>query len=95
MKLFYINLFIITLLLTSCTNFKVKEYSKDKQENMVYNVMSFDSESESKVLAGKAIDYYYKYLHRKKCIEENFKDNKINYNSPRYRDYSQCLAELK
>jgi hypothetical protein len=40
--------------------------------------------------------YCYKSLHREECRKEVYGEKAVDYNDPvKYRNYTQCLAELK
>ena len=85
----------IILFTSGCSNFEVKTYSDNEQENLVYNVMVFYGESVDKTVPAKAIDNYYKYLRREQCKFEIFKKGIIDYSDyKKLNSYNTCLKEL-
>ena len=90
-----IIILVMIFILSSCSQFKVKKYSEIKQENLVYNTMALYSKSSDKTVVSKALDYYYKYLHREQCKIEIYGQKVIDYlDYKKLNDYNTCLKEL-
>ncbi len=90
-----VMLVAIIFLANGCTSFEVKKYSDNKQENLVYNIMSLYGKAKDKTVSAKAIDNYYKYLHREQCKFEIFEKGIIDYSDyKKLNAYNICLKEL-
>ena len=85
----------VVIFFASCQGFEVKKYSDIKQENLVYNTMALYSDSKDKTVVSKALEYYYKYLHREQCKIEIYGQKTIDYlDYKKLNDYNVCLKEL-
>lgn len=86
-----------------CCTFRpiwIKELPPDC--NMTLNTYRMYYDSKDKSGAVPAADYCYKKLHRLACqkevfgYDENGKPNPVDYaDTAKYRNYTQCLSELK
>jgi len=98
-----IVLVVMAISLTCCMSFKPIWIEKLPDEcNMCLNTFEMYYNSKEKSGVAPAYDYCIKKLHRINCQTEVFgtdekgKPNPVLYDDPKlYRNYSQCLAELK
>ena len=93
----FIAMGFLIFFISGCSQFEVKEYSKIKQENLVYNVMSLYGNSSDKKVVEESLNLYYKYLHRDQCRIDVFGEKeKVDYNDyKKLSDYKNCLLLLK
>lgn len=88
---------LFLLLLTSCTFSPVRIDGLEEECNLAYSAMRLiDGKTVDKSLAIIPIERCSAVLQRKRCKAEVYGINPVDYNDPKkYRDYSECLKEMK
>lgn len=95
--LFFFLVVWFALITSACTFKPVRIDGLPEECNLAYSAMRLvDGKTVDKSLAMVPMERCSAVLQRERCRKEIYGDNGVDYNDlKKYRDYSECLKELK